>query len=215
MCFTKGKYRWLVALFGLGWLNGATAHGIHHAVLTPEQQKISQGWFNDAQVKPRSLKDWDGVWQSVAPYLADGTLEPVLQAKAAKQGKSVSEIRQYYQQGYQTPVTQIDIENDLVTFHKGTKHVSCRYQSAGYKILSYPAGNRGVRYLFTCTDKRSAAPRFIQFSDHLIAPQASAHFHIYTGDQSQEALLSELHHWPTYYPYQLTGPQISEEMMAH
>jgi Zn/Cd-binding protein ZinT len=31
----------------------------------------------------------------------------------------------------------------------------------------------------------------VQFSDHIIAPRKSAHFHIFMGNQSQEALLAE------------------------
>ncbi|TLF68163.1 ZinT/AdcA family metal-binding protein, partial [Bacillus spizizenii] len=39
-----------------------------------ETEKISEGYFKDSQVKDRSLSDWEGDWQSVYPYLQDGTL---------------------------------------------------------------------------------------------------------------------------------------------
>jgi Zn/Cd-binding protein ZinT len=71
-----------------------------------------------------------------------------------------------------------------------------------------------VRYLFECKDASSKAPRFVQFSDHIIAPR-STHFHIFMGNTSQEALLAEMDNWPTYYPYQLKKDQIVDEMLHH
>ncbi|MFW8217672.1 ZinT/AdcA family metal-binding protein, partial [Klebsiella pneumoniae] len=72
-----------------------------------------------------------------------------------------------------------------------------------FKILTYASGKKGVRYLFTCQDLESKAPRFVQFSDHLIGPRQSMHFHIFAGNTSQTALLKEMDNWPTYYPEQL------------
>ncbi|MGL5240726.1 MAG: ZinT/AdcA family metal-binding protein, partial [Kluyvera ascorbata] len=86
---------------------------------------------------------------------------------------------------------------------------------AGHKVLTYASGKKGVRYLFECQDAKSAAPKYVQFSDHTIAPRKSAHFHIFMGNQSQEALLAEMDNWPTYYPYQLTSKQVVEEMLHH
>ncbi|NLL32990.1 MAG: zinc ABC transporter substrate-binding protein AdcA, partial [Enterococcus cecorum] len=42
--------------------------------------------------------------------------------------------------------------------------------------------------------------KYLQFSDHAISPQKAGHFHLYFGNESQEALLNELENWPTYYP---------------
>ncbi len=33
--------------------------------------------------------------------------------------------------------------------------------------------------------------KFVQFSDHIIGPRKSQHFHIFMGNESQEALLKE------------------------
>ena len=55
----------------------------------------------------------------------------------------------------------------------------------------------------------------MQFSDHIIAPRTSTHFHIFMGNTSQEALLQEMDNWPTYYPYQLKKDQIVDEMLHH
>ncbi|EPJ7713392.1 ZinT/AdcA family metal-binding protein, partial [Citrobacter freundii] len=86
---------------------------------------------------------------------------------------------------------------------------------AGYKILHYKSGKKGVRYLFECKDANSKAPKYVQFSDHIIAPRKSSHFHIFMGNTSQAALLEEMENWPTYYPYQLKGEEVVDEMLHH
>jgi len=55
----------------------------------------------------------------------------------------------------------------------------------------------------------------VQFSDHIIAPRKSSHFHLFSGNISQQALLEEMDNWPTYYPWQLTQEQVVDEMLHH
>ncbi len=98
-------------------------------------------------------------------------------------------------------------------FDDGTKK-EANYVYTGKEILNYSAGNRGVRFLFESTDE-DAAFKYIQFSDHMIAPSASHHFHIYFGNDSHEALLEEMDHWPTYYPTGMSGLEIAQEMLSH
>ncbi len=38
---------------------------------------------------------------------------------------------------------------------------------------------------------------------------------IYFGGESQKALYEELDNWPTYYPVNMTGQEIAQEMLAH
>ena len=71
-----------------------------------------------------------------------------------------------------------------------------------------------MRYIFKKTEGDDEAPQFIQFSDHLIAPAQSDHYHVHWGDD-REALLKEVINWPTYYPSTLSGEQIVGEMMEH
>lgn len=193
------------------------AHGHHHdKPQTEAQRQAAKGIFADKDVQDRQLSDWDGVWQSVEPYLADGTLDPVMQAKAVKnKDKTAEEYRAYYAKGYKTDVDMIGIENNTIEFHRGDKVTQCKYDYAGYRILNYTSGKKGVRYLFECKDKSSQAPKFIQFSDHIIAPEKAGHFHLYMGNESQEALLSQLDNWPTYYPYSMNGNDIAHEMQHH
>ncbi|WP_370462024.1 ZinT/AdcA family metal-binding protein [Pantoea sp. M_6] len=100
-------------------------------------------------------------------------------------------------------------------FHVGNQVSACHYRYDGYKILTYSSGKKGVRYLFTCEDANSRAPKYVQFSDHTIGPRKSAHFHIFTGNDSQQALLAEMENWPTYYPYQMMNAEVVEEMLHH
>lgn len=209
----------LALLLGIGLvLPGAQAfaHAHHHgAPLTEAEQKASEGIFDDKAVKDRPLSDWDGVWQSLNPYLLNGDLDPVLVKKAKAANKSVEEYRAYYKKGYATDVETIGIENNVMEFHTGKAVNACQYSYNGFKILTYASGKKGVRYLFECKDAASKAPKYVQFSDHTIAPRKSQHFHIFMGNTSHEALLKEMDNWPTYYPYQLSKAQIVDEMLHH
>ena len=74
----------------------AFAHGNHShgPALTEVERQASEGIFADKDVQDRALSDWEGVWQSVNPYLLNGDLDPVLEQKAKKPGgKSVEEYR--------------------------------------------------------------------------------------------------------------------------
>lgn len=191
----------------------ADSHNHSHSTPAPAAQ-IAKGYFDDAQIQARSLSDWQGRWQSVYPYLRDGSLDAVMAHKAESGDKSAEEYRAYYETGYQTDVNHIDIAGDRVTFTRATGQVSATYAADGFEVLTYQKGNRGVRFVFVKTAGDAAAPSVIQFSDHIIAPEPSQHFHLYWGE-NRTALLGELDHWPTYYPAGLSGAQIVEEMLAH
>ncbi len=178
------------------------------------KSEIYNGYFSDSQVKARPLADWQGDWQSVYPYLRDGTLDPVFSDKAAHGDKSAAEYRAYYEIGYKTDVDGIVISGSRITFRQGQSAVSADYADDGYEVLTYARGNRGVRYIFRKTGGDAQAPQFIQFSDHAIAPETAAHFHLYWG-ADRAALLNEVTSWPTYYPAGLSGKAIVHEMLAH
>ncbi|MCP1199293.1 metal-binding protein ZinT [Notoacmeibacter sp. MSK16QG-6] len=175
---------------------------------------IYKGYFEDSQIESRTLADWQGDWQSVYPYLQDGTLDPVMAHKAESGDKTAEEYKTYYTTGYQTDVDRIVIDGETLTFYKDGNPAKGQYADDGYEILNYEKGNRGVRYIFKKTGGDEDAPQIIQFSDHRITPGEADHYHLYWGDDRQ-ALLSELTNWPTYYPSSLNGEQIVEEMTAH
>ena len=198
---------------GPAWAR-STRHDHAHGHAHGANSEIYNGYFKDDQVKPRTLEDWEGEWQSVYPYLLDGTLDSVMADKAKHGGKSASEYRAYYEAGYKTNVDKIVIAGSSVTFFRGKQSAKASYVTDGYEVLTYPKGNRGVRFVFRKADGDEAAPQFIQFSDHNIAPEIADHYHLYWGND-RAALLKELTNWPTYYPADLTGKQIVKEMLAH
>src|SRR3954465_1292681 len=59
-----------------------TSEGEHNHSHDDETEQIYKGYFEDSQVTDRSLSDWEGDWQSVYPYLQDGTLDEVFAYKA-------------------------------------------------------------------------------------------------------------------------------------
>jgi zinc transport system substrate-binding protein len=190
------------------------SHSHSHSHADEAQKKVHEGYFADDQVKARPLSDWEGDWQSVYPYLVDGTLDPVMADKAKHGDKSAADYRAYYDVGYKTDVDRILIAGSKVTFFRGETAVSGDYETDGHEILTYKKGNRGVRFIFKKVAGDEAAPAFIQFSDHIIAPEKAGHYHLYWGDD-RAAVLKELTNWPTYYPANLDGKQILEEMLAH
>ena len=177
-------------------------------------EEIAKGYFEDAQIQTRALSDWQGDWQSVFPYLQDGTLAPVMEHKAEHGEMTAEEYTAYYMTGYETDVDRIVIDGASVTFYRGDDAVQADYESDGYEILTYEKGNRGVRFIFEKVNGDEAAPGFIQFSDHKIAPAKADHYHLYWGDD-RAAVLEELTNWPTYFPADLTADQIVDEMLAH
>ncbi len=203
----------IVAVGGSG---SAHAHDQeqHAAAHDHGHDQIYKGYFEDAQISDRALSDWAGDWQSVYPYLQDGTLDPVMAHKAESGEQSAEAYKAYYEIGYRTAVERITIEGDTVTYFEAGQPLTAQYASDGYEILTYPKGNRGVRFIFKKTAGDAAAPHYIQFSDHKIAPEKADHYHLYWGND-RAALLEELTNWPTYFPASLTAEQIVAEMIAH
>ncbi|MDF2998112.1 MAG: ZinT/AdcA family metal-binding protein [Xanthobacteraceae bacterium] len=197
---------------------GEHAHGHdragHDHAHSHGDPQIYKGYFKDSQVHDRTLSDYAGDWQSVYPYLQDGTLDPVWEHKAESGSMSAQAYRAEYEVGYRTNVERITIEGDTVTFYEKGKPLKGHYAYDGYEILTYKKGNRGVRFIFKKTSGDAAAPQFIQFSDHQIAPEKADHFHLYWGDD-RAALLEEVTNWPTYYPSSMGAKEIVSEMKAH
>ncbi|MFC3928421.1 metal ABC transporter solute-binding protein, Zn/Mn family [Streptococcus caprae] len=190
--------------------------------IQPEEdttKTVANGYFEDANIKDRTLSDWTGEWQSVYPYLLDGTLDQVWDYKAKKSNGSMTaaEYKDYYTTGYKTDVEAINIDGDknTIEFVQNGKSHKFTYEYVGYKVLTYKKGNRGVRFLFTTQDENAGEFKNIQFSDHGIAPQTAEHFHLFWGAEDHEVLFEEMENWPTYYPADLTGHEIAQEIVAH
>ncbi|WP_027963742.1 metal-binding protein ZinT [Halalkalibacillus halophilus] len=179
-----------------------------------ESQEIYDGYFEDSQVENRELSDWEGDWQSVYPYHESGELDEVFTHKAEEGDMTEEEYKEYYEVGYETDVDRIIIDEGHVTFFENEEEYSGEYTSDGYEILTYEAGNRGVRFIFELVEGSGEMPQYIQFSDHNIYPTDAHHYHLYWGDDREE-LLEEVTNWPTYYPSDLDAEGIVHEMIAH
>lgn len=187
----------------------------HQHELNEKQEKIYNGYFEDKEVQDRPLSDWSGDWQSVYSYLQDGTLDEVFEHKASHdESQTFEDFKTYYETGYKTTTDRIVIEDRFITFYDHGHAHKGEYAYDGYEILTYEKGNRGVRFIFKHIGDETGVPAYVQFSDHIIAPQKSGHYHIYWGDD-REALLKEVTNWPTYYPSNMDGHEIAHEMIAH
>ena len=60
---------------------------------------VQKGYFEDSQVKDRSLANYAGDWKSVYPYLQDGTLDQVFDYKAKLNPTMTAEYKEYYAKG--------------------------------------------------------------------------------------------------------------------
>lgn len=181
-----------------------------------DTKTVQNGYFEDSAVKDRTLSDYAGDWQSVYPFLEDGTLDQVFDYKAKLKGDmTAAEYKDYYRKGYETDVSNIQITDKTMTFTVKGEKKTYTYKYVGKHTLTYSKGNRGVRFMFEATDPDAGQYRYVQFSDHNIAPTKAAHFHIFFGGESQEALFDQLENWPTYYPSKLSGQEIAQEMLAH
>ena len=81
------------------------------------------------------------------------------------------------------------------------------------KVIFVPRSSFLVH--FETDDANAGRFKYVQFSDHNIAPTKAAHFHIFFGGDSQESLFNEMDNWPTYYPSDLSKQEIAQEMIAH
>ncbi|MBU0279094.1 MULTISPECIES: zinc ABC transporter substrate-binding protein AdcA [unclassified Gemella] len=179
------------------------------------EKTVHNGYFNNSDVKDRDLSDYYGEWQSVYPYLVNGDLDQVFDYKAKKsQTMTAEEYKKYYNTGYKTDVEKIVIKDNTMEFFVNGQAKKFTYKYVGKKILTYKKGNRGVRFLFEATDENAGNYKYVQFSDHNIAPIKTNHFHIFFGGQSQEKLLEEMDNWPTYYPAKLSAFEIAQEMIV-
>lgn len=191
------------------------SHTHEHHHMSKAEQKIHDGYFKDHQVKDRKLTDWEGSWQSVYPLLKDGSLDKVFAHKAEEDHSMTrQQYKDYYRTGYKTDISRIVIDGKTIAFYKGKDKISGDYTYDGKEILKYEKGNRGVRFIFKKTSGDSTAPKYVQFSDHNIAPKLAEHFHIFMGDDRAK-LLKEMDNWPTYYFDDMSKQEIAEEMMAH
>lgn len=174
--------------------------------------------FTIEDVKDRSLTDWAGDWQSVYPYLLDGTLDPVWEHRAESGEKSAAAYYEEYKGHYVTDIDRVSINASSMTFYIKGVPVRAQYVYRGIGIIEEDEGGLWVRYKFEAAGSPpQGAPKYIMFSDHLHAPAKSEHFHIYASDLSFDVLMADSNptNYPTYYPAFLTKDELVAEMIGH
>ena len=172
--------------------------------------------FEDHEVQDRSLSDWAGSWQSAYPFALDGTLDDAFAAMAEEGEMTADEYKTYYQKGYKTDITNIDIAGDHIAFtYEDGKKAGSDYKYIGYYIQNWSTGTKAAMYRFKAEDKDSGAPVYIEFNDHMIEPAATEHFHIRMSNESFDAIVDPENSWPTFFPADMTGEEICEHMEGH
>jgi zinc transport system substrate-binding protein len=176
------------------------------------------GQFTIEDVKDRALTDWAGDWQSVYPHLLDGTLDPVMEHKAEEGEKTAREYFEQYKTAYVTDVDRVSITADSMTFYRNGVPARARYEYRGTGVITEDDGSLWVRYKFEAAGNPPVgAPKYIMFSDHLIAPAKTEHFHIYASDTGFDELMADTNptNYPTYYAAALTKAELVAEMIGH
>jgi len=172
--------------------------------------------FEDHEVQDRSLSDWAGSWQSAYPFALDGTLDDAFAAMAEEGEMTADEYKTYYQNGYKTDITNIDIEGDHIAFtYEDGKKVGSDYKYIGYYIQNWSTGTKAAMYRFEAVDRTSGAPICIEFNDHMIESAAPEHFHIRMSNESFDAIVDPEKSWPTFFPADMTGEDLCEHMEGH
>ena len=179
--------------------------GHHHGVAT----------FDDSDVRDRSLADWSGDWQSVYPYILDGTLDTVMKQKAESGEKTAEAYKQSYTAAYETDIENVKIEGNTIQYIRKNGTASATYDYAGFYIRSKSDGTKQARYEFKKASGDETAPTYLVFSDHNISPAEPEHFHLYYGENGFDALVEEGTHFPTFYPADMSGTEIADEMLEH
>ena len=172
--------------------------------------------FEDHEVQDRSLSDWEGSWQSAYPFALDGTLDDAFAAMSEEGEMTADEYKTYYQNGYKTDITNIDIEGDHIAFtYEDGKKVGSGYKYIGYYIQNWSTGTKAAMYRFEAVDRTSGAPVYIEFNDHMIESAAPEHFHIRMSNESFDAIVDPEKSWPTFFPADMTGEELCEHMEGH
>lgn len=218
---TKFKKKFVVASTGVDGIKFEGGHHHHHhdhddAGHDDHEKHSHTSTFADSDVRDRPLSDWAGDWKSAYPYIATGELDGAFRTRAeTKKDKTAAGYKEYFTTGFKTDVERIVIDKNSLTFYKKGKATKAEYKYTGYKIYNYESGSKGARFNFEAVNNKNGAPKYIQFSDHIIKPgQGVEHFHLYFGNDLK-TVTEELTNWPTYYPKNMSAKEIEKALGGH
>lgn len=172
--------------------------------------------FKDSDVKDRTLSEFNGEWTSAYVYYKDGALDEAIKFTSEQEPKTdLAALRKCYDQGLKTSIDYINVKGSNVSFTSNGKTTEAKYVYAGYRIVQYAAGNRGVRYFFEVKGKANGCPKYIGFNDHMIAPTKPEHYHFYSSNISIDDMCAESDNWPTYFPKNYSKDEVSKAFAGY
>lgn len=172
--------------------------------------------FDDKDVKDRALSDWAGEWKSPYKYLLEGKLDEAWEEKAESGKMSAEEYKEYYKTGYKTDIDSVSISGDTIKYvYDNGKTASAKYKYVGFYVQNWSSGTKAAMYRFESTDKKSPAPAFVEFNDHMIESAKAEHFHIRMSDESFDAIEDPEKYWPTFFPADMDAEEICDHLAGH
>ena len=169
--------------------------------------------FEDSEVKDRTLAEWKGDWQSVYPLVKSGALDEAFKEWGEKSDKmTAEEYKAYCLKGFESDIAKINIDGDTISFtDEGGKEVKSAYKYVGIYIQNWSDGTKAAMYRFEAEDKNAGAPIYVEISDHMIEPAKPEHFHLYSSNESFDAIKDLESNWPTFYPAAMTVEEMNDE----
>lgn len=170
-----------------------------------------------ADIRDRSLSEFNGSWKSLYPMLTAGELDAFCAYKADTDdddSTTQQTMLDKYTANWNCDVVAMSVNGDEISFEFADgKTASARYEYAGYTpILNEDGTVKRVRFQFT-TDS-SEAPKNVQFNDHGYKPGQPEHFHIYYGNESFEELMNSSGN-PYFVPADMTAAGIIQQLVGH
>lgn len=168
-----------------------------------------------SDIRDRALTDWLGDWQSVLPYIQDGSMDSFISAKSVE--TETTHLTQWvrYLKQFATSYTNITIEDGRASFVSQIGTVSANYHYNGYMIAESSHGP-AVWYTYQCDQPESGAPLYLAFNDHGHGipgehdGEEVGHYHLRYSYEDIDGLVS-LGEWsPTFFTQGATPQQMAD-----
>ena len=147
--------------------------------------------ITEADIKPRSVSEFAGEWQSLYPVLMTGALDEYVEFQAEKKSISVKDSRAEIEAKWNCGIKTIKIKGDEITLiYDNGKKESGSYKYAGFATKKNDQGKiSSIRHKFSLVKGNS--PKYVMLNDHGHEPVKSVeHFHIYFGNNNFDELVT-------------------------
>ncbi len=147
--------------------------------------------ITEADIKPRSVSEFAGEWQSLYPVLMTGALDEYVEFQAEKKSISVKDSRAEIEAKWNCGIKTIKIKGDEITLiYDNGKKESGSYKYAGFATKKNDQGKiSSIRHKFSLV--KGNGPKYVMLNDHGHEPVKSVeHFHIYFGNNNFDELVT-------------------------